>query len=449
MNFHSRTTKNNEEFVKPQTDDPYKIILHKIESLGKYYGMVYYDTVLNKISFKDTENRTSDITNSKKINIKSNKLFNNNDNVHQVDMEDLKNMIIKITYDNINKKATEIYSTINEFKKNNGSINTILNPMYKGIWDDSISYNVNDIVKYKNSIYISCLSNINSNPETDNLWLLIDSPVKYIGKWVYGNNYIRNNIVIDEIDSSLYICCESNKSHLQPSLDSNNWSPFMPISNLGNNKNINTNNEYFYGLFTNSTCCCHYDTKLRITLYDKSNCHHSHNSINESKINAYMKQLITINEQINIPINLVGSMIGLSYNYNKELDSLYILGYGLFKITYNICYHGSIYDVMSYVKIVKDNDSEEIFSNSKNKSTNRINNDNNDDYYEKIKDQHHYDDVTQYINHSFVGYIKESKFKKHKIMLMLRFSNRNNGKSIFVHPIETWISIEKIIDKIY
>lgn len=448
MNFHSRTTKNNEEIANEITkdiskpDDPYKVILHKIEALGKYYGMIYYDTVLNKLSFKDNENKITDIINNKKINIKSNKLFNNNDNIHQIEMEDLKNMIIKITYDNINKKATEIYSVINGFKKDNGSINTILNPMYKGIWDDTINYSINDIVKYNNNIYISCMSNINSNPETDNLWLLIDSPVKYIGKWIYGNNYVKNNIVVDQIDSSLYICCQSNKSHLQPSLDNVNWSKFIPVNPINAH-------EYFYGLFTNSTCCCYYDNNLRLTLYDKSNCPNSHNNINESKINLYIQQIISINEQINIPINLIGSMSGISYSYNKELDAIYIISHGLFKITYNVCYHGSIYDVMSYVKIVKDNDDEEIFSNSKNKSTNRINNDNDDSYYEKIKDQHHYDDITQYINHTFIGYIKESKSRQHKIMLMLRFSDKNNGKSIFIHPIETWVSIEKIVDKIY
>ena len=79
MNFHSRSkgvtniSKNNSAVNDTES---YQIILHNLTLNDIYYGCIYYDTILDKLIFKDKNNSTTDIINiNKKMDMAQFKLF--------------------------------------------------------------------------------------------------------------------------------------------------------------------------------------------------------------------------------------------------------------------------------------------------------------------------------------------------------------------------------------
>ena len=50
-------------------------------------------------------------------------------------------------------------------------------------------------------------------------------------------------------------------------------------------------------------------------------------------------------------------------------------------------------------------------------------------------------DNINYINHSFIIPIKKSEYN---LSLGIKFNKRNVNKTIFIHPIKTFLTIEKI-----
>ena len=273
----------------------------------------------------------------------------------------------------------------------------------------------------------------------------------YVGVWEYGKKYKKNNIVVDPTDKILYACDKEVSSYENPSNDHGTWTIFfshewIDSSNPVSNTKSSFEMSFFYGIFTTSDCCCRYDHDKRLSIYDASVCPHQHQQFGQ-EVARFAKVHIHKLTSLNIPINLVGKQIGDCFEYNPEIASVNIKNSGMYRFTYNVCYHGSIYDFKCIVAKSDGTDNIDAFTNSHNKSTNRhIYDKTSDKYYENVSSKEHLEDITQYINHTFIAYINVNS--SNKINLLLNFTKRNIGKIIFLHPVETWINIEKISDGI-
>jgi hypothetical protein len=172
----------------------------------------------------------------------------------------------------------------------------------------------------------------------------------------------------------------------------------------------------------------------------------------------YRKSVIKNKDEV-IPLNLIGKNTGQSYDYIDGNNAVYIINPGLYRITYNITYHGSIYDFISTVRMTDESDPDNKkelnhVMHSYNISRNRPYEeyDNNDD---KSKDKKYtsmknIDRYTKIINHSF--YLLDKKRDdlddpmnvSYKLSLCMKKYSKNVGKKLYIHPITTWMCVEKV-----
>jgi len=206
-------------------------------------------------------------------------------------------------------------------------------------------------------------------------------------------------------------------------------------------------NPLFFGMFANQICCTGFNKDRNVSMYNSNKCKYEHKHITDSQLYEYKKY--TINDKMyKVPINLVGKTNNNVFQYNSNMESLYLIKEGFYRITYNLCYHGSVYDVRTMISIEdRDLDSDpEIITFSINKSINRLDNTIKDKYYDTIKNDDHLEEITQYVNHSFVYQVKSNRRNntRYQLSLKLRFLNKNKHKNIYIHPINTWLNIEQI-----
>lgn len=316
---------------------------------------------------------------------------------------------------------------------------------FKGDWKPTL-YTTNDIVK-DNKDYDDIYICINKDtfkstlpPSEDfNNWVhIFGNNFVYRGQWDANDIYKINHTIINPDDKSLYISKNNNESNFLPHEDNNKWELI-----LQNNGNSNTNNTYspitFFSLYTNSSCCIKQDDTSDLSYFDFDNCLNGHKSIDES--NMYDFTVIKMEDNAKLyPIDCC--MIKKTdldyYEYNDIDKTILIYKDGFYKMTYNVVYHGSVYDVITKILIKNDNKWEELIHGT-NKDYNRHLSDSRQDIcYEKPDS---IDDVFRCINHTFPFSVKNGQ---KEIKFLIKINDYNTNKKMFIHPLKTWINIEYV-----
>jgi len=330
------------------------------------------------------------------------------------------------------------------------------NFIFKSVWSRNKEYVNGDVVidpnDYDNLFICTQMpagSKIPPSKDSGNWNFFLGQNIVFRGKWNHDHDYRKNHIVLGMLDNNLYIAKRDTSSKMNPSEDHDNWDIFFSKSwfNTTSLPDMpSTSNPLFFGMFANEVCCAGYNKDREISTYNSKKCTHEHKRLEDSQIYGYKKHTID-DKMYTVPINLVGKSNTI-YQYNSNMESLYIKQEGTYRFTYNLCYHGSIYDVKTMISIEdRDLDSDQqIITFSVNKNVNRFDTTMKDKYYENIKDNDHLDDITQYVNHSFIYQVKANKREnvRYQTCLKLRFTKKNKGKKIFIHPVNTWLSIERI-----
>ena len=83
-------------------------------------------------------------------------------------------------------------------KLESGQINMII---YDGIWNDTTTYNLGDIVRHTGYMYYAISNNVNSKPfissdggSTD--WIVLAKNINFRGKWLSTNFYKTGDVVL-------------------------------------------------------------------------------------------------------------------------------------------------------------------------------------------------------------------------------------------------------------
>jgi hypothetical protein len=280
--------------------------------------------------------------------------------------------------------------------------------LFKGVWNDDILYTIDEIVIFENSIYINIQNNTNIKPLNNNdYWNVILNNTNDKINTVINPSTLKNEIIIDDsIEDLIYNNISSNGL-------------FFVI--------FNNNDQYIYDRLSNTTV--------------KNTEKHIEQNINNIKKIIIKKDIETI------MLNLVGKSDDFFFDYISSNNSIHIIKNGFYKITYNIAYHGSVYNVKSMISIIDNNlqnNNIQHIRHSYNKSINRpINDILPDSYYEKEDD---FEEKIMYINHSFILPLRnESVESNYQILLNLKFFDNNLNKIIYIHPTYTWMSIETIL----
>jgi hypothetical protein len=107
--------------------------------------------------------------------------------------------------------------------------------IWKGPWDNTCEYHKNDIVQYNGSSYIAIHENHESNPVTDTCnWDLFaaaglpGSSFIWKGEWDPSVSYLVNDVVM--YNGSTYIAINNNLNSMPPSID---WNLFTSIGEQG------------------------------------------------------------------------------------------------------------------------------------------------------------------------------------------------------------------------
>jgi len=243
--------------------------------------------------------------------------------------------------------------------------------------------------------------------------------------WISGISYQTNDIVVS--DNCTYICIKNNTD-----------------ANVKNNaywqKLSGQSQSILFAFFTSESCCYKYDENAGISVFTKC----KHQTPEESEM--YGSKQLEVTEDIDyiLPFTFITKNDTDCFEFKD--DCIHIKKSGYYKVTYNIVYRGSVRTVISKMIVTnsyqEDTDGDyNVFST--NKSVNRMHNDDrNDEYY---LNEDNMDETTQYINHTFFIPIPNDKHVSHKLEMALLFKN-SIGKVILLHPIETWINIERIGD---
>ena len=110
-----------------------------------------------------------------------------------------------------------IKKIINEHKKYNESTNDVVDSVkehvrpiyYKGKWKKMETYNINDLIKYKNNMYIAIKKNNNLKPSCESIFweLFFNESIKYKGVWQSEKIYYINDIV--KLKHEIYIAIKN------------------------------------------------------------------------------------------------------------------------------------------------------------------------------------------------------------------------------------------------
>jgi hypothetical protein len=226
--------------------------------------------------------------------------------------------------------------------------------------------------------------------------------IKNKGQWKNTDRYFTNDIV--NYQNDVYICKQANRNENNPSINNINWELIFKVP-------TSTHNSLFFA------------------------------SLKTSSANTFLEFRIKKKLEF-IPLNHI--LNNESRCYDNKRSNVTIKENGSYRFTYNIVYHGSLYNLTSGLTIM-DNSSESSDQNKKmvsyslNNSQNRMNNDTlPDQYYEKINNL---EENIKYMNHSFIIPIYGGEFT---LSLALKFNPRNVNKKIYIHPQKTWMTIEKI-----
>jgi hypothetical protein len=223
-----------------------------------------------------------------------------------------------------------------------GKVPIVNHIIYKNEWNDNELYQINNLVKYNNCVYIATSVNKNKNPEIDKSWLPIVKDglngknglngkdgkdgkypnIKYSNNWNSEECYNNGDIVI--YDCNVYISIYNNNVNNKP------------INNL----EINNKNKIWWGIISNNKKNKSIESKL---LYSTFNCGvivENHNYSNHHNKHNYL------NEHNNIHINSTDYIVEIKLNISINNKIYYAINdsniklnqIGYYRITYNITY---------------------------------------------------------------------------------------------------------------
>jgi len=229
--------------------------------------------------------------------------------------------------------------------------------------------------------------------------------IKYKGNWI-ETSYSINDLVLH--NKKMYISLINNNT---TSINSSNWKQLT--------ENIDIIRPMYYSIFLNGSCCHYYDEN--ISKIDSSRCIYKHKNPNESDLYECRKIEIDGEDEIIVPLSYIKKCTKNYFRYNENTKNVIILKPGLYRLTYNIAYHGTIYDVNSMISTLDKLDPI-LLSMSNNVNYVKM--------HETVKN----------INHTFILPLKQET----QLLLILKFMKHNHDKMIWIHPVRTWMSIEKI-----
>ena len=310
--------------------------------------------------------------------------------------------------------------------------------IFRGEWTKNREYEEGDIVRDMTdfgSLYVCRTRPTLKAPpskERGSWEFLLGDFMVYRGHWS-ENDYKKNHLVLHE--SIIYICKRECISRMSPDIDYENWDIFF--SSLWFDKS----NQFFLGFFSNDTCCTEYSSGKQQTMYTQRNC--NHHSLEDSNIYDHRRMVIK-DTFYEVPINCIGHMTSL-FNYNPNYYNLIISEEGVYRITYNIEYHGSIFNVIGLVteEDLDLNTRPQTIRFSVNKSNNQIDSGIERTFYEGTEDV---EEITEYLNHTFYYTVTKNKNDKtnYLLKLKLKFLDNNYNRVLYLHSLNCWMGIEKI-----
>ena len=201
----------------------------------------------------------------------------------------------------------------------------------------------------------------------------------------------------------------------------------------------------FNATFVNGSCCIKCDGESKTSMIDYDNCPHGHQDKSTSTI--YQLQEIDIDENSNviaIPFSFINICNGCAFDYDSESKNISIKEPGFYSMTYNITYHGSIYNFLARVTTFQRECNcvvGKIIPTSVSKCNNRpVCDAQSAEFYNCPCDV---EDVVNTCNFTFFFCLKEGNICN--LLLNLKFPPTNYCQKIFIHPIKTWINIQKLV----
>jgi len=186
-------------------DSKDKIVLNEIKLKNQYFGKIYYDITLDRLCFSNKNGNIVNLTNKPIINSINN--------------------------------ITPFMGGMDGKEGPPGPPGKNAPPLvFKSLWKNDTEYCVNDIVidkKDNSNLYICVNDNINIEPSKNNdYWsFFFGNNILFKGKWKGNIEYSENNLVIDDINTNIYICLNKTKDNIPPH-QSKNYSLFMNTKGL-------------------------------------------------------------------------------------------------------------------------------------------------------------------------------------------------------------------------
>lgn len=288
--------------------------------------------------------------------------------------------------------------------------------------------NSDEIVIFEGGIY-QCITETESSPDGWGWKLLLDTtPFNFQGVWEPGE-FEKNSCVIDPETQDYFISQNKIISTDLPSKesqDTDDWKLFMK-------KEIQqTTIPLVHAFFTNGSCCFKYDIKQNRCVFAPEVCPYEHEDPDQSQI--YLPQKININEETNliIPLNFVTYCDSNYFKVNQDPKTVEILKLGIYRVSYSVTYHGKLTCLTSQICTVEEESKDQYEVEPILYSINHN--------YRNIDNG---SDQISVINHTFILPVREKNI--HLIMsLLFPDTDIENKKSIYIHPVQSWMSIEKL-----
>lgn len=86
---------------------------------------------------------------------------------------------------------------------------------YKGVWDSTVQYTINDIVQSSSMLFVALGSSLNKDPTTD-MVVWGSAPFNFEGTWSSGSTYVKNDAVLGSNNRLYYVFTTPVPSTLNP-----------------------------------------------------------------------------------------------------------------------------------------------------------------------------------------------------------------------------------------
>jgi hypothetical protein len=334
-----------------------------------------------------------------------------------------------IFFDNNHKKIklriTDSLPALSESSKN--AIN------FTGMWRKNFTYVKDNIVldESVDCMYIS-LSKFTSldKPSEDmdeNHWLQLTRFPIFTGKWHSDTTYLQNQIVSRK--DGIYI---AKRNVIKENFVTDDWSQIFSTSDI--------KLPIFYSLLASKeiACCLRYysDEGKSMILPCKE---HS-----DPDINIWDERILSPTSFDPIVFPIIAKCDEPFYEFVDRKKSIHISHSGIYKITYNIEFHGSIHMLHALACIKNDlipDAKTEAIKNSSCRYWHRPKNDSeSDDVY---CDSENLGINTSNIQHSFVLPL-EVEPVSYQLTIGYRVYGIDKGKLLYLHPLSSWILIERL-----